>query len=272
MGKSKLRAIVAPCAVVAGTLLFSTAARGAVLSFNAVGATTGGMTSTDTAGAPGASVANWNNMNSLQTTAGGAITGSLVAGTVVNDSGVVQAATTVSWTGTGVANAAGGGTNSQKMFESEWDLFDSGGNTAVADMVITVSNVPYALYDVYFYVQDANGVANRGGDVTANTKTESIKMYTNAADIPGGTFNYSEADSQFTFNATNTSLGTFLRIADVTGSTLTLTMSSKNVTTPRLRFSGFQIAEVPEPGSAALLGVAAAAALLARRRRAAVSM
>jgi len=238
----------------------------AVMSFNAVGAATGGMTASDVAGAPGAEVANWNKMASLQTSAGGAISGAIAAGGLVNDAGAVQALTAITWSGTGVANAAGGGTNHQKMFESEWDLFDSGSNTAVADMTISVTGIPYALYDVYFYVQDGNNASPRGGEVTANGKTEAIRMFDFPASNPAGNFGYVEVDSTAPFSTTATPQGTFLRIQDLTGD-LALSISSKNPTTPRLRFSGFQIVQVPEPSSVALAGVTLTGLLGVRRRR-----
>jgi hypothetical protein len=252
-----------------GVSAFISSARAEVISFDAVGALTGGMTATDTAGAPEVSVANWNNMNSLQTLAGGSISGSLAAGSITNSAGIVMPSMTLSWTGTGVANAAGTGVDSQKMFESEWDLFDSANNTTVADMSFTLTNIPFTLYDVYFYVQDASNVSTtRGGDVTANGFTESIRMFATPTDIPGGPFSYVEADNAFTFNSTNTTQGTFLRIKDVTGETLTLTVSSKNASPSRLRMSGFQVVEaIPEPGSALCLTIGAGALLGMRRRR-----
>jgi hypothetical protein len=234
------------------------------LSFNAIGAAGGGMGLGEIAGAPGASAANWNNMYSVQTTPGGAITGSLAAGTIRDASGNILPTTSLSWTGTGVANASGTGTGSQKMFESEWDLFDNASNTAAVDMTLTVLNVPFGSYDVLFYVQDAAGIGARGGDVTANGVTKSIQMFTSTASIPGGAFSYVQANSPFTFNTGTTQLGTYLRFSGLTGSSLSLTISSKNVTTPRLRFSGFQI--VPEPSRALLCGLAAGFFVMRRRR------
>lgn len=251
-------------AVAVASLSTSSAAN--IISFNAVGATSGGMGNTETAGASGAVGSNWNNMNSAQTTGGGAIAGSLAAGVIKDDNGTILTTTAISWAGTGVALAGGNGTGSQKMFESEWDLFDSASNTAIADMTLSLTNVPYATYDVYFYVQDANDTNTRGGNVTANGITKSITMYNAPANNPAGNFGYTEADNAFTWDAANTTRGSYLRIQNVTGSTLTLDLSSKNPSTPRLRFSGFQVVQVPEPSSAALILLGLGSAFLLRRR------
>ena len=141
-----------------------------VISFNAVGALTGGMLSTDLAGAPGVRVPNWNNMNSLLTAddVGREFSGALT--TIFDNSGTLVSGLELTWSGTGLARAAGGGTNDQRMFESEWDLFDTANNTSSVDMTFTLTNVPFALYDVYFYVQDADNAEIRGGDVSAKQK------------------------------------------------------------------------------------------------------
>ncbi|MGE9267214.1 MAG: PEP-CTERM sorting domain-containing protein [Verrucomicrobiales bacterium] len=242
----------------AALLLSAGSLPAASISFNVTGAVSGEMGPTETAGVN--SVANWNNLLG-SSTAGGPINGSLT--TVRDDSGAVLATSTISWTGTGQANAGSGGTNDQKMFESEWDLFDSGSNTGVVDMTFTITNIPYAVYDVYYYVQDASNAETRGGDVEANGTLKSIRMYNSPQG--GGTL-YQEADSPFTYNEATTDLGTYLRLENITGSTLTLTVSSKNPSTPRLRMSGFQVVEVPEPSGAALVGLGVLVSLTRRKR------
>ena len=234
----------------------SVSSHAAVISFNSRGGSGTAMGATETAGAPGVSVSNWNDMNSTTAGAGQAIAGTLAAGAIKDSTGAVLATTSLTWSGTGVANASGSGTGTDKMFTSEWDLFDNGSNTSVRDMRFTVTDVPYALYDVYFYVQDANNAATRGGDVVANGVTESITMF----NWPGT--DYVEADSKFTWNVSTTDVGRYLRIQDLSGD-LTLDIFSKNTPTPRLRMSGFQIAEVPEPATLSL----AALGLLGLRRR-----
>jgi hypothetical protein len=237
-------------------------AQPAAISFNAVGASSGGMLLTDTAGAL-ANVPNWNNMFSLQTNAGGPITGSLLLGTVVDSAGTLLAGTSVTWSGTGVANAAGSGSNDQRMFESEWDLFNN--NINVVDMTIAVANIPYPLYDVYFYVQDANFSAERGGIVSANGVEKAIRMFQFPGNIPGGPFAYVEADSLPPWSATTTAQGTYVYIPNLSGDLL-LQLTAKNPTTPRLRFSGFQIVQVPEPSRALLVAFGILSCLSLRRR------
>ena len=265
-----------PVASVAAIALFAAIqfpelGEASLISFNSVGsATPAGMQPADTAGAPGVSAANWNNMVS-SATAGGAIAGSIAAGGVVDNSGTTLAATTVTWTGTGQANTAGSGTNDQRMFESEWDLFNNAG-PGLIDMTVTVTNIPYAQYDVYFYVQDASNAADRGGDIIANGVRESIMMYnfpsgTTGVVNPLGPFGYVEADYPFTYNDPLTPRGTYVQIEDLSGD-LTLQLDALNTSTPRLRMSGFQIVEVvPEPSTGLALAGIICWAISARRRR-----
>jgi hypothetical protein len=231
----------------------SSSAFAAVISFNSVGAATGGMVALDTAGAPGVNVDNWNNMHGKGKS--GAFSGSIAAGSVLDDGGVVMAGMITTWSGNGGAGAGGSGSDDAMMWSSEWDLFSG----SPSDMNITVTNVPYAQYDVYFYVDDADSASTRGGDVVANGVTESITMFSSST---GG---YTEVDSQFTWNSGTTGVGSYLRIEGLSGD-LDLDMFARNSTTPRLRMSGFQIVAVPEPSAAALLGLGGLALILRRRK------
>jgi len=148
--------------------------------------------------------------------------------------------------------------HSQRMFESELDLF--------ATTTFTLTDVPYAVYDVYYYVQDASDNEIRGGNVTANNVTESIRMFASPGAITGGNFAYVEANNQFTWDPATTTQGTYLRIQNLTGTTLTMVVAPLNTGTPRLRMSGFQVVQVPEPTSLSLLGLCGTLALLRRRR------
>jgi len=228
----------------------------AVISFNATfGPSPDGMAIAHTAGAPGASASRWNNM--YVTDANSSLSGSLGAGTIVDNSGATVSLTALTISGTGVRSSNGNNFNSQRMFESEIDLF--------ATTTFTLTNVPYAFYDVYYYVQDAGGTAGRGGNVTANGVRESIRMYASAGAIPGGQFAYVEANNQFTWDPATTTRGTYLRIQDLTGD-LTMVVAPLNTGNARLRMSGFQVVQVPEPTSLSLLGLCGTLALLRRRR------
>lgn len=239
----------------------STGAQGVnVISFNAIAAANGGMLSSDTAGA--ISVNHWNNTPSGQTNPSDPIAGSLGAETIIDSNGNVLPTMTLTFSGFGISNNVGGTTGNERMFQSEWDPYNN--STATTDMALVVSNVPYSLYDVYYYVQDADNVENRGGNVTANGITESITMFNFPADIPGGNSTYVEADNQFSWNATTTR-GTYLRIQSVSGSTLNLDISAQNPGAPRLRFSGFQIVQIPEPAPLSL-GALAMLGFLRRKR------
>jgi len=247
-------------------------ANAASISFDTVGSASGGMLATDTAGVNG--VANWNVLNA-SATAGGPIAGSLAAGSIKDSAGTTLATTTLTWTGTGQANAgAGTGTNDNKMFSSEWDLFDAVGSRNT-HMTFTLTNIPYAVYDVYFYVLAGSNAEDRGGNVTANGITESIMMYnfsTGATGaVPPTSTSYIDANSPFSYSDDNTGnetgRGTYVRLQNITGSELTLLISAQNPGVPRLRMSGFQVVQVPEISSSMLV-LLSSTLMLAKRRRA----
>jgi len=85
-----------------------------------------------------------------------------------------------------------------------------------------------------------------------------------SGDNPAGDFGYTEADNAFTYADPGTSSGSFVRIEGLSGD-LTLVMDARNASVSRLRMSGFQIVQVPEP-TTGLLGVFGAFLFLRRRR------
>ncbi len=234
--------------VLAVALVFCGSSMAAVISFNAVGGGGSGMSATDTAGAPNANVAYWNNMVESNPSSGSVpytFNGSIPAGSVIDDSGAILPGTSVSWNFMGVAgNPGGSGSNDQRMFDPEWDPFSGS-----PDLTISVSNIPFAEYQVITYHHSAIYTAqDRGGDVTANGVTKALRMFQLDADNPNGTFGYVEADFDGTFDTgtpTNVPRGTYVHFDETLSGDLTLTVDAKYGA--RLRFSGFQIVQVPEP-------------------------
>lgn len=88
-------------------------------------------------------------------------------------------------------------TNEARIFRS---LYDSGlnnpvggpdpnfPNTSANEGLIAVTNVPYALYDVYFYCYNDNGALTRPGHFTV-AETGETRWRKNTASLPGGVGN-----------------------------------------------------------------------------------
>jgi hypothetical protein len=132
------------------------------------------------------------------------------------------------------------------------DVFDNQSGT------FTVSNLPYAVYNVYVYTDSDAG----------DGRDESFNLVAGAGDY-GTVWVSDESNFTGTFvRATATSLdgpgseGNYVLFEDVRGSSFTLTATSRNF---RSFVNGIQIVQTPEPTSLSLLGLGLLA--LARRRR-----
>ena len=187
--------------------------------------------STDTVGL--VSQSNWN-----QTTPSSGKTGSL--DDLVNNSGV---ATTVdlSWSSHGTWANGSLATPSSQLLKGYLD--DNGPDGVHVD----VTSIPYANYTVYVYFNnDFAGGTTSLFDIEANGTT-----YTTS-----GSFTQPQAG---VFDSGNSIM--------ITGLSGDLNLSSGERTNPGIsNITGFQIVEVPEPSSAALLGLGGLALILRRRK------
>ncbi len=131
-----------------------------------------------------------------------------------------------------------------------------------SSMTFTVNLIPYAIYDLIVYVHAANG---RSYSVQVGTTT--LWGLSPDPNAPG----YIDGDGAFTYNAAvGTSLGTatpnanYYRFNNLSNAApLTFVMASGN---DLPNTNGFQIVQVPEPGSVVLI-VGGLCALGLRRRR-----
>lgn len=121
--------------------------------------------------------------------------------------------------------------------------------------------IPYALYDVYVYLPDANNANTRGGLITANGNDLALTMFNDGNDfVP-----YVESTASGPWSP-SVPEASYVRFSGLSGD-LTLITEGENSPTPRLRFSGFQIAAVPEPSSGLLLALPFLWMRAVRRRR-----
>jgi hypothetical protein len=132
---------------------------------------------------------------------------------------------------------------------------------------VTVSGIPYARYDLYIY--ELNDAAGRVETTTLTAPAAGQGPFFGAAAPPADASHvdqnaatpYQYVQAVSTVTASPTPAADYVRFSDLTGSTLTFTISAPG----NGYLNGFQIVEVPEPAGLSLIALAAAA-LLARRR------
>ena len=224
--------ILSALAVLATLLATGGTLHADIVSFNLRGGGTA-MSLTETAGAPGASAADWNDVNNN-------VSGeSLAAGTIVDNSDTVVSGMTMTGTAPQFLNSYAGsstGNGASDMFTGAYDL--NGGS----DMLhLAVTNIPYSYYNVYVYTYNAN--SSRGGNVWCDGENTGLLQSIRGM---GAATSYVQASSSTAFNSSTTPQGTYVEFTGLTASTLTLDF---DVAT-RFPISGFQIVQASSPGPA----------------------
>ena len=193
---------------------------------------TGAMASTDSAGL--IAQTNWNNASSI-TESPSPSYGSL---SNLTDSTGSATDTSISWSGHDTWNIG----NSSIVDSTMMNAYLDAGGTPIS---ITVTNVPYATYDVYAYVgSDGNG---RVGHGLINGLTDTARYYTVA-----GLTSYVEATAT-TVDASASA--NYIHFSGVTGSSFTYAQAWDKEYFSGL--CGLQIVSaVPEPSAMILLGSA----------------
>ena len=222
--------------------MFSGAASAATISIDWYGTVGNGAPTATQMGAAEVAgvepVANWNSFNGgTQST----------PQSLINDSGFATGAS-VTWASaniwdTNIANTAGN-------FRMMLAYLDTATSTS-----IIVANLPAAFaatgYDVYVYTD---------GDNTSEPRTATYTIGTTSA--------LSSDAAGNTFNGTFIQGANYVRLANLTGTSFTLTATPTTwITTPRAATNGIQIVQiVPEP-AASILTFGGALSILAFRRR-----
>lgn len=173
-------------------------------------------------------------------------------------------ATTAAITVTGVNGTwqynPGGTPGNDALYTGYLDEFNPPGADSAK---VTVSQIPYALYDVYIYSDSDNATENRQGVYTIGGTTYYM----------GDTAKFSGAfvRSADTDPADGVDAGNYLLFQNVSGPSFTLD-AGVHVPGPArddrgAMINGIQIVEVPEPAALSGLLLAAAPSLLRRRRQ-----
>lgn len=206
------------------------------------------MDSADLAGAPGVRVGNWNNWLKDDGSLGDD------GYDIIDDSGAVTALT-ASINFTASASRDNNHDNDQEMFSDVKDIFGS-------DKTLSVSNIPYDVYDVYVYMRDDG--AGRAGVFTIGATTYYAR---------GGAGNPASDGTGYVLSADTTlddpttiDQGNYVVFSAVSGSSFDLVINAVNAgDLDRNKVAGFQIVQVPEPATMMLLGLGSMALL--RRKK-----
>ncbi|MCU0791269.1 MAG: fibronectin type III domain-containing protein [Opitutaceae bacterium] len=225
----------------ANSILAGSAA--AVLSINLAPTSGATMVESDRAGAPGVRATRWNNFS------GGTIESGLLDAAGRPVTGVT--ATLTNGNSGGFSDRGGSLGDEASLFRTVLDKF--GGTPAT----LTVTGIPHANYDVYFYVhpdENTPGANDRGGRFTIGDTTYFVR--TGTATRVAGPGDYLRASSTTLGSGMDVELGNYVRFENLSGP-LTATFTAVNINggTQRLKVAGFQIVgrTAPAPGGLAAI-------------------
>jgi len=227
-------------AAITSLLLAGGAAHAAVISVNFSEKGESPLAASDSAGV--AAATNWNNV-----TAGG--TGATALNLKDNSGSATTADVTIAMTGSGSKSpdiTPPVTDPDTRMLIDEVRAFRAGTYS------VSLSEIPYAQYDVYVYFVDqstTNSSLNRS--ITDGTTTYLFRT-------PVNDQSFFETNgfvrSTDTTAGGNNDIGNYVLFEDLTGTSKTLTLAIPDGG-ERVGVSGFQIVEVPEPASLALVGL-----------------
>ena len=264
---SKTRAVLAAAVVSCGLSAAADAQSSIGVNFVGGGGPNSGssLAATDVAGL--VPQANFNNATGKS----GTLMGLLNSGGVNSGAGVVWSSPNTWSSGTDTSTPNG------KLLNG---YIDSSGSAAGGAMV-TVSNIPYAAYDLIVYVNTDKGSGARLGDYEVTTSGPTITQqvaYEKSSSLvlappyPSSLVGPKNSAGQNPDPPAGTPAGTFLVFPDLTGSTLTLQTNQATLPNPNFRapISGFQIygVPIPEPTGLGVVTVLGGLALTRSRRKA----
>lgn len=203
-------------------------------------------------GPTGIDSSNWN--NTIDRDTGSLATGTFAAGSITDDSGLTVAGATLSWSSPNTYyNGAGTGTDEQKLFVGYLD------DNATQGPSFTLSNHGFAQYDVYLLATGDQG--NAGGGTATFTHGEVVVNGTNR-----GTFAALGHNGSTWVESAGATAGNYIVYSGETAPTLEVSTSRVGGRAPVNGFIIVDTTPIPEPSSAALLGLAGVALILRRKK------
>lgn len=166
----------------------------------------------------------------------------------------------ITWDGDGIwaAFAENDASGNHQLYNGYVDDFQSTNDEGTNVGRYVLSEIPYALYDVYVYA-DSDATDGRRASYTIGGTTFNLADVKNFAADP--TFDLVTSSTAGTFDN-----GNYIHFTGLTGASFELVTTAQ---TFRSFVSGIQVVEViPEPTSLGFLGLAAASLLRPRRRQA----